>query len=90
MGRPREQSIDKCPRLTLFQSVQVPAAVARCPECSARLWVTVQVVDAETGDPMEAQPDCIRDAGKMLHRYFQSDWQPVRDAVDRWVGVVGQ
>lgn len=88
MSRPKEQSIDKPPRLALSQTVQVPEAVARCPECNARVWVTAQVVDAKTLDLLEVDVDCIHDARKMDHRYRQSDWQPVRDAVNQWLGVV--
>jgi len=38
------------------------------------------------GQPLASaiEIDCIVDAEECNHRYWQSDWQPVKDAIAEW------
>lgn len=67
----------------------VPKEVAVCPECDGELMARAHAWDTATGVALAAdlQIDCVRDAARMQHRYWQSDWQPVRDAVRKWCGA---
>lgn len=79
----------------------IPAHVAKCPECASRLYVTSEEWDAATGEPtyfglalacFEEQlslEDAATDPSKYpnVHRWYQSDWQPIRDAVADWADV---
>lgn len=68
----------------------IPMAVATCPECGGALYAECQDWEEETGLPIygSINVDCIIDADAMDHRYWQSDWQSVVDAVGRWAGAV--
>lgn len=75
------------------KSCDVPRAVAVCLECGHSLHVSCNAWDEETGQPHGAdlQIDCENekwfddDEDKGFeHRWFQSDWQSVVDAVRKW------
>lgn len=66
-------------------SCLVPTDICTCPECGAPLWVESIEWNEETGAPTKGglNVDCTEDkAGE--HRYWQSDWQEIVDAVERW------
>lgn len=66
----------------------VPRDVATCPECNADLTVRSFSWDAETGKPHRAGIDinCDKDPN-LKHRWWQTDWQPVVDAIRKWTGA---
>lgn len=62
----------------------IPIDVAVCPECGHQLWAEA-TEHTEEGNPTTGglYVDCMADhAGK--HKHWQSDWQPVRDAIGQW------
>jgi len=67
----------------------VPREIAVCPECGGTLHADVIGWETATGLPSkgdvnidcEADPDCA-------HRYWQSDWQPIIDKVEKWCGAI--
>lgn len=63
----------------------VPPDVATCPECGAKLTAQAMAWDELTGQPIgsDLQVDCVKDIN-MRHRWWQSDWQPVLDAIRKW------
>lgn len=67
----------------------VPKDVAICPECSGRLHAESCEWDTATDKPTLGgiYLNCQRE-GSIRHRGWQSDWQSVRDAVDKWAGAV--
>jgi hypothetical protein len=88
---------DKLPRMVeafarqalLFGgSTDVPDTVAKCPECGGDLAANSMQWDAETGQPDAAALEivCIADARELtcIHRWHQSEWQPIRDAIVKW------
>jgi hypothetical protein len=73
------------------QGVYVPKEVAVCPECRGELAARSMEWEAETNRPTEVgiELDCMNDLrdGKRLHRWWQSDWQCVRDRIAKWCGA---
>lgn len=63
----------------------VPREVAECPECGGELTARSMQWDEQTGVPSAADIDvqCVNDPD-CNHRWWQSDWQPVLDAIRRW------
>jgi hypothetical protein len=67
--------------------VYVPKQVAVCPECGGELTARATEWVAGTRQPTESgvEIDCLADMEREFeHRYWQSDWQPVRDAITKW------
>lgn len=88
--------VDAIPRDDLWggKSCDVPVSVAVCPECGHKLHVYCWSWVVETGQPYgdELQIDChniaIWDNEEDCHKYRQSDWQGVVDAIRTWVGAI--
>lgn len=68
----------------------VPRTVAECPECGAKLRARSHAWDEESGRPLasELQIDCVKESGRRPHRWWQSDWQPVIDAVRKHCNAI--
>lgn len=70
--------------------VYVPEQIAVCPECGEGLIAECHEHEAESGRPIatgiEVQCLCRVRAGsfEVNHRWHQSQWQPVRDAIAKW------
>ncbi len=65
----------------------VPPGVAVCPECGLELTARALGYVAATGRPIAAsiEIECLGDMnGLQSHRWYQSEWQPVRDAIVKW------
>lgn len=65
----------------------VPKVVAVCPECGGELTARSMQWDTETGQPDAEAIDieCLDYLSHLSgHRWFQSDWQPIRDAIVKW------
>lgn len=64
----------------------------RCPECGGTLLVDVTEWESETGRPTECgvEIDCQHnnygdeEEDGFDHRWWQSDWMPVLDALSAW------
>lgn len=72
-------------RLTDGSPVPVPGL--ECPECGSRVEVGVEAWETDTGIPAEegCYVGCeMEGEGEEEHRYFQSDWQEVRDKATAW------
>lgn len=86
-----KQTFDTAQRL-FWKSLQgsgwrsVPTSIAECPECSKTIVVMSHAFYEETDQPIGSalQIECI---DERCHRYWQSDWQPVVDAVRKWCGA---
>lgn len=63
----------------------VPREVAECPECGGELYAKAMAYVEETGQPVGTGIDigCVKDPN-LNHRWHQSDWQPVVDAIRKW------
>jgi ssDNA-binding Zn-finger/Zn-ribbon topoisomerase 1 len=63
----------------------VPREVAECPECSGELYARSHSWIEETGQPIAEAIDigCVNDPD-CNHRYWQSDWQSIVDAIRKW------
>lgn len=70
-------------------SCLVPHEVANCPECGGQLVAQSYEYEVAGGTPTigGVVVDCDLDPD-YKHRYYQSDWQPVLDAVLKWCGAV--
>lgn len=73
------------------RGLYVPPQIAKCPECGEELIAKCLEHEVETGRPVSTgiEIDClsfIRDGGfqTTMHKFRQSDWQPMRDAVVKW------
>jgi hypothetical protein len=66
----------------------VPKTVAVCPECGGNLHVESGEWVEETGVPTSGglHVDCEHEETER-HRYWQSDWQSIIDAVEKWCGA---
>ena len=74
--------------LTVADPKRVPQEVAVCPECGGGLWWQVTTSDGLR----DLDVDCEYEeemGGDTEHRSWQSEWQPVLDAVRRWLGSGG-
>ena len=69
-------------------SSYVPTDVAVCPECGAQLHAESTAWGTEHGEPDIGSllVDCVDDP-ECEHRHWQSDWQPVIDAIEKWCGA---
>lgn len=66
----------------------IPTTVAVCPECGGELYAKSLSWWAETGQPSANSIDIhCREDPDLNHRWHQSDWQPVRDAIAKWSGA---
>jgi len=68
----------------------VPKEVAVCPECGGELAARSMSNEVDTGRPIASaiEFDCMNDCrGGISHRWYQSTWQPIRDAVTVWSGA---
>lgn len=78
------------------KSCDVPVGVAVCPECGNKLYVYCWSWVEETGQPYgdELQIDCENismydsENDDDHHKYRQSDWQGVVDAIRTWAGAI--
>ena len=63
----------------------VPREIAKCPECGSELQAKSNGWVAATGQPNGSDIDvyCANDPD-LNHRFWQSDWQPVMDAIRKW------
>ena len=61
----------------------VPESVAVCPECGADLWVEAMEWSVDDDRPIAGSlmVGCRDASSEVNHRYWQSDWQPIRDKV---------
>ena len=67
----------------LGEWVAVPQDVAKCPECGSQLEACVDGWSEGSGHSIDLL--CKADEeSESAHRFFQSDWQPVTDAVKAW------
>lgn len=74
------------------RGVYVPDNIGKCPECGDGLIATCYEHEVDSGRPVATGIDLeclcfLRDdaEGKRdRHKYQQSNWQPVRDAVAKW------
>jgi hypothetical protein len=66
----------------------VPKTVAVCPECGGALHVESIEWIEETGIPTSGglSVDCENEENER-HRYWQSDWQSIINAVEKWCGA---
>lgn len=66
----------------------MPKTVAVCPECGGNLHVESGEWIEETGVPTigALYIDCENEESER-HRYWQSDWQSIFNAVEKWCGV---
>lgn len=69
----------------------VPSSVGVCPECGGEIIARAMSHELETGRPIasDIELDCLTDLkeahlDRNTHRWHQSDWRPVRDAVIKW------
>jgi hypothetical protein len=65
----------------------VPMYVAKCPECSSQLRAVSEEWEMEAGLPtMSLLVGCKKNMehDEIIHRYWQRDWQPVIDVVQRY------
>jgi len=78
----------QCSALLYGKSSLVPHKVAVCPECGAQLFAESTEWASESGEPSKGGLviDCVDDAN-FEHRYWQSDWQSVVDAIAKWCGA---
>jgi hypothetical protein len=70
-------------------NADVPAAVAKCPECGGELAARSMQWDEHTGQPdaIALEIDCADHLSHHhAHNWHQSTWQPVVDAVRKWSG----
>jgi hypothetical protein len=79
--------------------IQVPRKLVLCPECGGTIFIGADEWDSETGWPREHgfYYSCEQDEGLeqryedneiesySSHRWWQSDWQPVRDKIWKWL-----
>ena len=67
----------------------IPKGVAVCPECGGELHARSMSWEQATGRPIAADIEigCVADPD-LNHRFWQSDWQPVRDAIAKWVKAI--
>lgn len=76
------------------KSCDVPVSVAVCPECGHKLHVYCWSWVEETGQPYgsDLQIECSHfdtfDDESDWHRYHQSEWQDVVDAIRTWAGAI--
>lgn len=86
-----------CPELLMNgernTGVFAPAEVAVCPECGNAIVVQSHAWDDLTGLPLAAELDisCVNDPMHAMdsdpgdwHKYRQSDWESVVDAIRKW------
>lgn len=78
--------------IDMQDGVEVPRDVAVCPECGGDLWVMAEAWETKTDCPVadSLTIECDKNTygdGTFRHRWWQSDWQPVRDAVTKWCGA---
>lgn len=68
---------------------EIPGSISACPECGGKLFAEAIDHIIESGAPTTGglNVGCIADDDVMMHRYWQSDWQPVVDAVAKWCGA---
>ena len=66
--------------------VEIPRSVVVCPECGGSLEAECIGWDPDTGQPDEIAIACCGDDDR-LHRWWQSDWQEVRDRIAAWAGA---
>lgn len=73
---------------------ELPSDVAVCPECGGALYVYCNAWVEETGQPIadELQIECDGDetdfGDGIRHRWWQSDWQAIRDHIRQWAGAL--
>lgn len=72
------------------RGLYVPESIAKCPECGDSLIAECTAWETDTGRPLATSIElscmCDMRAGtfEVNHRWSQSKWQPVRDAVVKW------
>jgi hypothetical protein len=79
--------------------IQVPEKIALCPECGGTIFIGADEWNSETGWPSQISfhYNCEQDERYEQqyedneiefyspHRWWQSDWQPVRDKIWKWL-----
>lgn len=79
--------------------IEIPESLVLCPECGGTIFIGADEWDAETGWPREHgfYYSCEQDERYEQqyeddeiefyspHRWWQSDWQPVRDKIWKWL-----
>jgi hypothetical protein len=74
----------------MHAGIFVPQAIAKCPECGGELAARAMAFTAsDTPIASSIELDCMNDLrdGKPCHKWYQSTWQPIRDAVVKWCGA---
>ena len=68
-----------------------PKTIAICPECDGELYARSFAWDEETGRPIGSALDInCREDPELNHRWHQSDWQPVIDAIRKWCNAINE
>jgi peptide methionine sulfoxide reductase MsrB len=79
--------------------IEIPEKLVLCPECGGTIFIGTDGWDSETGWPTEDSFDysCEQNEREQQqyqddeiefyneHRWWQSDWQPVRDKIWTWL-----
>lgn len=74
----------------MHAGIYVPQAIAKCPECGGELAAKAMAFTAnDTPIASSIELDCMNDLrdGKPCHKWYQSTWQPIRDAITKWCGA---
>lgn len=74
----------------MHAGIFVPQAIAKCPECGGELAARAMAFTAsDTPIASSIELDCMNDLrdGKPCHKWYQSTWQPIRDAITKWCGA---
>lgn len=75
--------------IDITNAIDIPSAVAHCPECFGELWVEVTEWEPATGEITEGgfELNCseeISDPDSHSERWV-SDWHPVENKVYQWL-----
>lgn len=95
------KEIYDCNLLLFGGMCSLPTDVAVCPECGARVSVECTAWESESGIPTEISFSCDQfdewcndgyesdddnlPFDESGHKWWQSDWQPVRDKMWNWI-----
>jgi hypothetical protein len=67
----------------------VPKKIAVCPECGGRLCAESCEWAEETGIPTTGglYVGCMHE-NRLQHKFWQSDWQKIINAIEKWCGAI--
>ena len=84
----KAHSLDRSVRrqLTVADPKRVPTEIAVCPECGGGLWWQVTTSDGVRDMDIDCDNEETADIeDEVYHHWEQGDWEPVLNAVKRWV-----